>query len=313
MMNKKKYFIIFIDGLGIGKNNKTINPVSHIKNSIFYNFNQINRKYIKDNTLIIPINANLLKNQIPQSATCQSSLFTGINTAKLNGRHIPGFPNKHIRKIVFENNIFLKFKEKGLKTNFINCYPINYKELNKTKLSIDNEGNFIYQSEISKRLLKKISVTTIISLSLKKKFIGINGLKKEKTIYHDFTNKSLIKNSFQINKFSPAKASKILYNQKNIYDVILYEYFLLDIAGHKTDFRKAVKYLKELSEFINCLIKKLKKNETLILISDHGNIEDISKKSHTFNPVPLIIINYENLNYKNTIKSLTDFIKLFNF
>ena len=30
-------------------------------------------------------------------------------------------------------------------------------------------------------------------------------------------------------------------------------------------------------------------NEMLLITSDHGNIEDISKKSHTKNPVPLLV------------------------
>lgn len=312
-MNKTKFFIIFIDGLGIGKNDKKTNPVSQIKNSIFYNFNKTNRKRINNKTLFIPVKTNLIENQIPQSATCQSSLFTGINTAILNNRHLPGFPNKLIRKIVFENNIFLNLQKKGFKPTFINCYPANYKDLNKSKLSIDTEGNFINQNGFDKKLLKKISVTTVIALSLNQKFIGINGLKKGRTIYHDFTNRTLIDNSFQIDKFSPAKAAKIFYNQKNIYDVILYEYFLLDIIGHRKDFEKAVQHLKDLTVFIDCIIKKLKENESLIIISDHGNVENISIKTHTFNPVPLVIVNYKNLNYKTEINSLTDFVKLFNF
>ena len=90
-----------------------------------------------------------------------------------------------------------------------------------------------------------------------------------------------------------------------------YEYFLLDKIGHKQNFKKGIKLVNELSRFINFLIKKIKKDETLIIVSDHGNVEDLSQRPHTFNPVPLIIVNYKNVNYKQKISTLLDFVKLF--
>jgi len=32
------------------------------------------------------------------------------------------------------------------------------------------------------------------------------------------------------------------------------------------------------------------RNDILLFVSDHGNIEDLSTKSHTRNPVPLIVV-----------------------
>jgi bisphosphoglycerate-independent phosphoglycerate mutase (AlkP superfamily) len=45
----------------------------------------------------------------------------------------------------------------------------------------------------------------------------------------------------------------------------------------------------------------------VMIVSDHGNIEDLSIHAHTFNPVPTIIIhnNLKGINY-DMIKSLTD-------
>jgi len=45
---------------------------------------------------------------------------------------------------------------------------------------------------------------------------------------------------------------------------------------------------------------------TMILTSDHGNIEDLSTKSHTLNLVPTIVWGAQNRNVAGRITALTD-------
>jgi len=42
-----------------------------------------------------------------------------------------------------------------------------------------------------------------------------------------------------------------------------------------------------------------------VLISDHGNIEDLSTKGHTRNPVPCIAIGSRHEEFAREIKNLT--------
>jgi bisphosphoglycerate-independent phosphoglycerate mutase (AlkP superfamily) len=44
----------------------------------------------------------------------------------------------------------------------------------------------------------------------------------------------------------------------------------------------------------------------MILTSDHGNIEDLSTRSHTLNPVPTIIWGAGSQRVANRISSLAD-------
>jgi len=49
---------------------------------------------------------------------------------------------------------------------------------------------------------------------------------------------------------------------------------------------------------------------TLILSSDHGNLEDVSVRTHTRNPVPTIIWGNKKEQIQNKIEKLTDITPL---
>ncbi len=68
---------------------------------------------------------------------------------------------------------------------------------------------------------------------------------------------------------------------------MLYEYYLTDKAGHSQSQDKAREVLQRYDEFLGMLINYRPEDTTLVLCSDHGNIEDLSTKTHTYNTVPL--------------------------
>jgi bisphosphoglycerate-independent phosphoglycerate mutase (AlkP superfamily) len=45
---------------------------------------------------------------------------------------------------------------------------------------------------------------------------------------------------------------------------------------------------------------------TIILTSDHGNIEDLSTHSHTLNPVPTIVWGQHRARVAHSIRTLAD-------
>ncbi len=309
-MSEIKILTLFIDGIGIGYKNR-FNPFYIFKSKYFgifrnepvlpeFNLNTKRKIYTLDTLLGV--------NGLPQSATGQTSLFTGINAPLLKGKkHITGFPDKELRKLLYKNNILLTLKKQGLKVKFINCYPLFEKELSKGYLKLNKEGEFIIKGNIDTKILKRISATTIMALSISQKFMGINELINKKCVYHDFTNQLLIEQKINVPKFTPEIAAEILIKSLSEYDFVLYEYFLTDRIGHKKDFREAKRVVQLLDKFIDYLTKNLNLSNTyLIIISDHGNFEDLSKTTHTYNKVPLIVFG-KNFSYSFLPQSLLDF------
>jgi hypothetical protein len=92
--------MIFIDGLGLGSENPAVNPLTVAKMPFIRRLlsdGNLSAERLQDGictpTLIIkPTDATLNTTGLPQSATGQTVLFTGINAASIAGRHISGFP-----------------------------------------------------------------------------------------------------------------------------------------------------------------------------------------------------------------------------
>ncbi|MFV0389340.1 MAG: hypothetical protein ACK5NT_11365, partial [Pyrinomonadaceae bacterium] len=86
----------------------------------------------------------------------------------------------------------------------------------------------------------------------------------------------------------------------------LYEYFLTDKIGHDMNWDAARIVLPELALFVQRTIELIDStNTTLILTSDHGNIENLSIRNHTLNKVPTIVWGRNNHEIANSITDLT--------
>ncbi|MDP2974702.1 MAG: hypothetical protein Q8N45_00680 [Anaerolineales bacterium] len=71
----------------------------------------------------------------------------------------------------------------------------------------------------------------------------------------------------------------------------MFEYWPSDYAGHGQDMNATVGLLTALDAVLGGLLEAWDDNGGLILItSDHGNMEDLSTRRHTANPVPCLLI-----------------------
>ena len=138
-------------------------------------------------------------------------------------------------------------------------------------------------------------------------FFRIEDVRLRKSLYHDFTNESLIERHFEVDRFSPTEAGRILARLSEDYDFLLYEYFLTDRAGHAQQMKKAVEEVRKLQTFLEGLLDELDLDDTLVILtSDHGNIEDLSKRSHTRNRVPTLLWGAGAETISHRIRSIVD-------
>ncbi len=299
-----KFIFLFLDGVGIGENNNA-NPFTTADVEIL--------KLWKNSILKTPhlsfkaIDPLMGINGIPQSATGQTTIFTGINAPKLLSNHIGSFPNRQLRKVIKKENIFLKLKKLGKKGKFINAYPQHSELFSNKHINIDDNGNFAFSNDFPEKYKRRISVTSSILISNNEKPFDTEEICQQKSLYQDYTNISLQKYKLDIPVFSPVNAASIIYNTSANYDLILYEFFQTDIYGHRKNFDEKVKLISDLDNLISSLISiSDHKTDTIFITSDHGNLEDSSGKSHTYNPVPLIIWGKGHRELSNKIKNLSD-------
>jgi bisphosphoglycerate-independent phosphoglycerate mutase (AlkP superfamily) len=139
------------------------------------------------------------------------------------------------------------------------------------------------------------------------RFRTLPDLKAGRAVYQDFTNAILIERGEEVSPRSPDEAATVLARIARENRFTLYEYFITDKVGHAQDMQAARTVLRNLARLIRKVLAGIDLDRTsVILTSDHGNIEDLSSRNHTLNPVPTIVWGANKGRIANRIETLAD-------
>jgi len=263
--------LIFIDGLGLGLIDPVTNPQYSYGGQLF----RLDRAggQAPFGGQYCPIDAVLGVDGVPQSATGQTTLLSGVNSQAAIGKHLTGFPNDALREILLESSILKQLTDRGKDARFLNAFRPRWFEFPR-----ERQLHF--------------SATTVATLAAHLPFFDLDDVNAGRSIYQEFTNEELIGLGFPVKPMTPAQAGHVLATQSRKYDFTLYEYFQTDKAGHSQDHERCCNELRKLDELLTTLLTELQEDladDTLVVLtSDHGNLEDLSTKRHTNNPIPLM-------------------------
>lgn len=282
---------LFVDGIGLGYPSSE-NPLSEFSwkglemFSKGQSWTQEMKSIQEDEHIFVPIDANIEVEGLPQSGTGQVTLFSGENASKLIAKHFGPYPHSQTKKLISEKSLFKRFIEKGKSVNFLNAYP----EI------------FFQHSEKRGRW----STTTFMAREVGIKLNSINEVRRDEAltaeIKRDYWKKQLYTD---IGEIDESRAAEIALEQSSKYDLSLFEYYLTDKAGHTQKMKEAEHALRRLDNFVACVLRNKPDDLSVILTSDHGNIEDLSTKTHTRNPIPFCCIG-PAATYFHGITSLTE-------
>jgi hypothetical protein len=269
--------LFFIDGLGLApesvNNPLATTPTPHL-NLLLDGRNLCLETVGFRNSLatLKSLDATLGVAGCPQSATGQTTLFTGINASAAVGCHVRGFPNAKLRKILSSEGILKKIKDAGFSPTFLNCYrPDFFAELSAGK--------------------KFFSATTMLNYYAGLPFRTLEDLVSGDGVYSDISCELVRSLGYDVPLVTPELAGERLARVAQRFDFLLFEHFLTDVTGHKRDRDKAAYLIHTIDRFIGSMLAHLDLQRTLLVVtSDHGNLEDISSGTHTRNPVPLLLV-----------------------
>ena len=292
------FLFIFLDGVGLGSNNPEINPLAHANMPVMQRLLDGNRlvvdttPFTHNNVSLLALDACLNVDGMPQSATGQAAILTGLNVPYMLGYHYGPKPNEAIAELVQKKNVFSILHDSGKKTALLNAYPQRY-------FSAINSGKRLYSSI-------PLAVTSA-GINLK----TTSDLRNGHALSADFTSQGWrsylgIKD---VPLLSEIEAGKQLARIAQKYDFSFFDYWLSDYAGHSQNFDQACQLLETFDSVLGGILQNWDNKSGLIFItSDHGNMEDLSTRRHTFNPVPGLLIGPENFRMKFTsnLQDLTD-------
>ena len=277
--------LFFIDGLGIGTRGP-FNPLDGLADAeplaIF--LEEIPTTPFEG--IVVPTDACLGVEGRPQSASGQTTILTGINVPAKLGYHKQGFPNSAMLEIIRDHSIFLQLMRAGIEPiTFANTY---------TQRFFDERPRWV-------------SATTAAVEAAGVRFRTVPDLKAGRAVYQDFTNAVLIERGEDVKPRTPDEAATVLARIAGEHRFTLYEYFITDKVGHKQDVQAARLVLKNLAAFIRGVLTRIDLDRTsVILTSDHGNVEDLSSRNHTLNSVPTIVWGVNRERIASRIKNLAD-------
>jgi hypothetical protein len=266
---------LFIDGVGLGDHSDD-NPFSLREYASFNrltgsDFNIDSAERLSTHHVFKKVDANLDVEGLPQSGTGQTALFTGRNAAKVVGRHFGPYPHSLLKPLLKEDSILQDLKRKGLKPAFINAYPPVFFEFARKR--------------------NRWSCSTLMAKSAGIDLNSTDEVKQGKALTAEIIQETWrSKLNIDIPSITPRDAAVRLLDVASEKDLVLYEYYLTDKAGHTQDAHKADQVLRTLDSFISTILDMKSSSDLLVICSDHGNLEDLSTKSHTRNNVPLFAV-----------------------
>jgi len=274
-----KVVFLFLDGVGLGQEDPDVNPFFRAKLPVFrslLNGEMMSlRNYSHNGEIcrLLPLDACLGVKGLPQSGTGQASIFTGINAAALLGKHFGPHPTVELRELLQQKNLIRSLREKGFNTLFVNAFPglfFNYARKNPNRLS----------------------VTTIMHLQMGISLQDADALRRSEALSADLTRDRWVELGYpDITPIPVAETGRHLASLTEKLDFLLLDYWLPDHAGHARNMEEAIAVLEKLDSFLGVFLGQVDLTSTLVIISsDHGNIEDLSVKTHTLNPVPCMLV-----------------------
>ncbi len=272
-----KVVFLFIDGVGLARPS----PENPLNAEVCPTLWRLIERHGK------PIDACLGVEGVPQSATGQATMFTGVNCAQAMGRHCEGFPGLELRKIVARDNLFLELAKRGRRVKFADAYLVE---------SAD---------ELANRRFK--SVTTVMALTAPESISTAGDLMNDDAVLQDLTRETIQDRYPDIPVIPPQRAAEHLFRLARANDLTLYEFFQTDVSGHAMDYARACAVLRTYDRFLAALVRCAEAaGLTLVMTADHGNIEALGERGHTRNPVPFIAYGPREKLLRDRVASLVD-------
>jgi hypothetical protein len=293
-----KLLFLFLDGVGLGVNNPQQNPFARANLPALLDLLdgrrmlQTNAPLESRRATLLALDACLGVPGLPQSATGQAVLLTGQNVPALLGYHYGPKPNPPVAQFLANGNLFSRLNNAGRRVAFLNAFPPGY-------FDGIHSGRRLYAA------IAQAAVNAGLPLGT------LDDLRKGRALSADFTAQGWRERLGLPNTpvLAPFDAGERLAGLASVQDFSLFEYWLSDYAGHSQDMDAACRLLETFDQVLAGLLAGWDDASGLILItSDHGNLEDLSTRRHTSNPVPALLIGAPELRRRfiTRLHDLTD-------
>jgi hypothetical protein len=267
--------VLFLDGVGLGDPDPAVNPFARVATPTIHRLlggpltmrGAVNRPEV----LLLPADATLGVDGLPQSATGQTALLTGLNAPRLVGRHVTAYPTARLRQVLAESSLFARLRPAGVEVALANAYSPEY-----------------FAAVAGRRL--KMAAVTYAAQAAGVRLRTLADLRQARAVFHDLTNGRLRQWGHAVPELTPRQAGRRLAGIAATAALTFFEFFLTDLAAHGRIALTPDAVVAMVDELLAGVLAGLDRQTTVVVTSDHGNLEDARTTAHTRNPVPVLVV-----------------------
>lgn len=301
---------LFFDGIGLGDpEDRQQNPFNAARTPTLnalaggQTWNASAQAAESDRAIFIPTDANLGVEGKPQSATGQASIMTGLNVPAMVGQHYGPKPSPEVAAIIREGSVAKRLAEAGLESALLNVYASAY----------------LAEIERGKRLASANQMAMLcggVAMLDGAAYLTQRGFSPDFTgqMWRDFAarhdeastawlaahpGESIPTSSARESGHRiAARAQQVAFSFMDIW--------VTDYLGHRGRLEEGVGLLETVDEALAGLLEAWDDEQgSIIISSDHGNLEDLSQRGHTRNLVPTVLIGAQREKLAEGLSDLT--------
>ncbi len=270
MRGRGRLLLVFLDGVGIGEADPARNPFARAVIPTLLKLMGGKLPNLEEPTvrgphgISFPLDATLETEGVPQSGTGQASLLTGENAARLFGRHFGPWTPVRLRPLVEERSILRAALDGGRSAAFANAYPRGWP---------------------GPRGALRVAGPPLAARGAGLLDRHEEALAEGKAVSSEIVNEAWRAHLGHLGPplITEAGAGMNLGRIAARVDLTFWAHYATDTAGHRGGMEGGVAALERVDRFLAGLLETLPSDVTLLVTSDHGNLEDVSG-GHTRNP-----------------------------
>jgi hypothetical protein len=281
--------LLFLDGVGLGDASETnplhVTPTPHLDA-------WLGAGWEVAATSRVALDANLEAPGLPQSATGQAALLTGLNAAEVMNGHYGPWPGPTLRRLLDGGTLIGDWAGAAGSSGVVwaNAYPPGYFDVRR-----------------SGRL--KPSAMTYAAESVGVELPGLEVYADGRAFAPDLDGAAFHNwgadppGGFVAGPKGAERAGERLARHAAGQALTVLDVWTTDRAGHKADLTSAARLVERLDAFIGGVLTAAPHGLQVVLTSDHGNLEACDHGRHTRAPVPFAVFGG---NLSTRPASLTD-------
>lgn len=292
-----KVLILFLDGVGLGDDSAEVNPfvryappfLSHLLGGA--RLIRANAGHHSKKLTLRGLDVGLGVAGLAQSGTGQAAILSGLNVPQMLGGHDGPYPSTAVKQILDQHNLFSQLQAQGKRVAYAHAFPPNYHaRLGRGKARMSANAYALHTAGVRLRTL--------------------DDLRTGRAVSGDITNGYWFKNQADMPTLTPQQAGQNLVLLAQAYDVSYFDLWTTDVVGHRRNWDDAEALLGLLDGFLAGIVDSLPPEMLFLIISDHGNFEDLSTKQHTPNPALFMALGPAHPQIAATAQTMTSVLDI---